>query len=181
MIIQGGSWEHVDFSGRRAHLVPGLYFVTSRRIFTDELGVIDMSPNMDTEPHERVMRAAGSYSAVLTNRQSWIQEKFPEFQDLTFDFDTESVRDRVASVLSNPDRYLELGVAFGECFRRVHPVENFVRQVVERRTWRPSNMPPRSRDSKISLSGPHPKPVPHHHAERVKPERLRCKAFRVSG
>ena len=131
VIVQGSLWDHVNFAGRRAQLVPGQDFATSRRIFTDELGVIDMSPNMDAEPHERVMRAAGSYSVVLTNRQSWIQENFSQFQDLEFEFNAESIRDRVASVLSNPDHYLELGIAFGEHFRNVHPVEDFARRVVE--------------------------------------------------
>jgi len=131
VIVQGDLWDHVDFGGRRASLVPGEDFVTSRRVFADELGVIDMSPNMDTEPHDRVQRAAGSYSLVLSNRQSWIAEEFPGFDEMTFEFEPESIKARIADVLARPERYLELGVAFGERFREVHPMEAFSRRVVE--------------------------------------------------
>ena len=131
VIVQGDLWEHVDFSGRRARLVPGEDFIASRRIFADELGVIDMSPNMDSEPHDRMQRAAGSYSLVLSNKQSWIDNEFPGFDDLTFEFDPASIKARIADVLAHPDRYLELGVGFGEKFREVHPMEAFSRRVVE--------------------------------------------------
>ena len=90
-----------------------------------------MSPNMDTEPHDRVQRAAGSYALVLTNEQGWITRRFPEFLDLTFKFEPDAIRARIADVLARPDRYLELGVAFGEQFREVHPVEAFARRIVE--------------------------------------------------
>ena len=131
VVVQGSYWSHVDFKGRRARLAPGEDFGASRRIFTDELGIIDMSPNIDTEPHDRVQRAAGSYSLVLTNAQSWITDKFPDFRDLTFEFEPDSIKARIADVLARPDRYLELGVAFGERFRHIHPVEGFARRVVE--------------------------------------------------
>ncbi len=86
---------------------------------------------MDSEPHDRMQRAAGSYSLVLSNKQSWIAAEFPGFEEMTFEFDPESIKARVADVLAHPDRYLELGVAFGERFREVHPVEAFCRRVVE--------------------------------------------------
>ena len=131
VIVQGDLWEHVDFAGRRARLVPGQDFQTSRRVFAEELGVIDMSPNMDREPHDRVQRAAGSYSLVLSNKQGWIAEEFPGFEDLTFEFDPDSIKARIADVLAQPQRYLELGVAFGERFREIHPTDAFCRRVVE--------------------------------------------------
>jgi hypothetical protein len=131
VIVRGASWEHVDFTRRKARLYPGQDFDTSNKIFADELGVIDMSPNMDLEPHERVMRAAGSFSLVLTNRQSWLSREFAGFEDMTFEFDPQSIKDRIAGVLANPDRYLDLGVAFGERFRAIHPRDALARQVVE--------------------------------------------------
>lgn len=131
VIVQGANWNHVDFSGRKAQLRPGQDFETSHRIFTDELGVIDMSPNMDSEPHERMMRAAGAFSAALTNRQSWIEKKFDNAPSFTFDFDPESIRERIASVLENPDRHLEVGIEFGERFRQVYPPEELIRRVTE--------------------------------------------------
>ena len=131
VIVQGDLWDHVDFGGRRARLVPGEDFLASRRVFADELGVIDMSPNMDTEPHDRVQRAAGSYSLVVSNKQSWIAGDFPGFEEMTFEFDPESIKERIADIIAQPERYLELGVAFGERFREIHPMEAFSRRVVE--------------------------------------------------
>jgi hypothetical protein len=131
VIVQGDLWDHVDFTGRRARLVPGEDFATSRRIFTDELGVIDMSPNMDSEPHDRMQRAAGSYSLVLSNRQGWIAEEFPGFEAMTFEFHPDSIKARIAEVLAQPERHLELGVAFGERFREVHPAEAFAGRIID--------------------------------------------------
>ncbi len=131
VVVQGSYWSHVDFRDRRARLVPGEDFSESHRVFADELGVIDMSPNIDSEPHDRVQRAAGSYSLVLTNAQGWIATQFPDFQEMTFEFEPDSIKARIADVLAHPDRYLELGVAFGERFREVHPMEAFARRIVE--------------------------------------------------
>jgi hypothetical protein len=131
IIVQGANWEHIDFLGRKARLVSGEDFQTSSRIFTEELGVVDMSPNIDRQPHDRVYRAAGSYSMVLTNRQSWLTESFSEYIDLTFAFDKQSIQEKIADVLSNRDRYLEMAVEFGKRFRAVYPAEAFADRVIE--------------------------------------------------
>ena len=59
VIVQGSLWHHLDFTGRRAQLVEGQDYETSRQVYSGQLGIIDMSPNVDTSPHERVLRAAG--------------------------------------------------------------------------------------------------------------------------
>ena len=117
VVIQGGNWDHVDFAKRKAQLRPGQSYQASRSIFSEQLGVIDMSPNLDTGPHERVMRAAGSFALVLTNHQSWLPAALPGFDELMFDFTVESIAERAADAISHPDRYLERAIAFGEQFR----------------------------------------------------------------
>ena len=131
VIVRGSRWHHVDFSGRRAKLLPGLSFRESSSVYASELGVIDMAANMHTEPHERVQRAAGAYALVVTNRQRWLEDDFPEFRDLAFDFTGESIAAKVADVLENRDKYVEMGLAFGERFRQLHPTEAFVRRIIE--------------------------------------------------
>lgn len=121
VIVQGSFWDHVDFTGRRAQRVEGTDVFASQRIHLDELGIIDMSANVDSWPHDRVQRSAGSYSLVITNEQGWLSRAFPEFTDLTYRFDPGSIADRVNAVLTNPDRFLELSVEFGERFRTVYP------------------------------------------------------------
>ncbi len=131
VIIQGSLWEQVDFGGRRAKLVPGQDFESSRRVFSDELGIIDMSPNLDSGPHERVMRAAGSYACVLTNRQGWLTAALGEFEDLTFEFNPDSIRAKASDAISHPDRFLDLGVAFGERFREVYTRQAYANCIVD--------------------------------------------------
>jgi hypothetical protein len=131
ILVQGSLWEHVDFSRRRAQLVPGQDYEATQQIYCDQLGIIDMSPNVDTAPHERVQRAAGSYAAVLTNRQTWLNEKFPGFEELTFEFDPESIKARASDAIARPGRYIELGIEFGERFRALFPAAEFAARIVE--------------------------------------------------
>jgi hypothetical protein len=129
--VQGSFWRHVDFTGKKARLVDGQNVDASRQILQSELGVVDMSPNVDDWPHDRVQRGAGSFALVLTNRQGWLSQRFPEFKELTFDFAPESIKARVADAIANPGRYLEQAVAFGERFREIYPREEFVSRVVD--------------------------------------------------
>lgn len=131
VVIQGDAWEHLDARGRRAQLVPGQDFASSARIFAEELGIIDMAPNIESAPHDRIARAAGSYSAFLTNRQAWLNEGIPGFDALTFEFTADSIRERVEAALSDPGRFVEFGIAFGERFREHHTEPEFARRLIE--------------------------------------------------
>jgi hypothetical protein len=131
VVVQGDFWQHVDFTGKRAQLVGGRDVDASQQVVQNQLGVIDMSANVDTWPHDRVQRAAGSFSLVLTNRQGWLSERFPGFEGLAFEFDPESIKERVHDAIANPGRYIEQAVAFGERFREVYPRQGFAQRVVE--------------------------------------------------
>lgn len=131
VIVQGSIWEHVDFRGRRAQLVEGQDFDATTRVYSEQLGIIDMSANVDTWPHDRVQRAAGTFLPVLTNRQGWLDRNFPGYDALTFEFNLESIKSRVSEAIDSPERYLELGVAFGERFREVYPREAFANRVID--------------------------------------------------
>ncbi|HSQ79571.1 MAG TPA: hypothetical protein VLU54_00285 [Casimicrobiaceae bacterium] len=130
VIIQGRNWHHLDLRGRKAMLVEGQDYVATRSVYMDQLGIIDMSPNVDSSPHERVQRVAGSYALALTNRQGWLRDNFEGYEDLTFDFTPESIRARVSDVISNPRRYVDLGLAFGERFRTVFDRGAFADRVI---------------------------------------------------
>lgn len=130
VIIQGNAWNHVDFSGRRATLRPGRDFSTSRQVFAEELGVIDMSPNIDLAPHDRVQRAAGAHALVLTNRQSWMDATVPGFSDLQFEFEPRSIAERVDTVLSNPRAAVERAIEFGEAFRGTYTARQAANTIV---------------------------------------------------
>ncbi|MEP6707882.1 MAG: hypothetical protein ABJC05_10195 [Pyrinomonadaceae bacterium] len=129
VIVQGNFWRHLDFSGKRAQLLEGKDVRASHQDLGEQLGVIDMSANVDGWPHDRVQRGAGSFSLVLTNRQGWLCDNFTDFTDLIYEFDTDSIRHRIAEAIAKPDRYLDMAVAFGERFRVIYPRENFAQRV----------------------------------------------------
>lgn len=131
VIVQGTFWHHLDFTGRRAELRPGQSYAETRNIYAHELGIIDMSPNIDSCPHERVQRAAGAYTTVLTNKQSWMNADFPEFPELGFEFTPESIRACVEKAIADPARFVDMGVAFGEQYRTVYSREQFANRVID--------------------------------------------------
>jgi hypothetical protein len=130
VLVQGTLWDHVDFNGRKAQRIEGLDFDATKRTFAEQLGIIDMSPNVDTWPHDRAQRAAGTYATLLTNRQGWLTDKFPGFADLAFEFSHDSIKSRVGDAIARPDHYLDLGVAFGERFREFYTRDAFANRIV---------------------------------------------------
>jgi hypothetical protein len=116
--VHGFNWNHVNFSGKRARLIPTADYNVSRSLMKDALGVIDMSPNTGTTPHDRVRRAFGSYTLCLSNEQECFERVFPMQDQFCFRFDKESLRSRVADVLANPKRYVELGIHLSEVYRK---------------------------------------------------------------
>ena len=129
VVVQGDRWDHIDFSNARARLTPSEDYNDARRIFTDELGIIEISPNNDTGPHERLWRAAGTWSLGLTNRQSWLESEFDGLTDISFDYSNDAIQSRVSDVLAHPDRYIELGMEFGAQFRKVYSTQRFVEKI----------------------------------------------------
>lgn len=126
VVIQGSRWEHLDRSGARAEIIPAQDFGPTAAVFRSQLGVIDISPNLDSSCHDRMMRAAGSSSFVLSNRSSWLGGLLPELNEAAFEFDPEHIRHSVETVLAHPDRFVELGLEYGRVYRQRHTPEGFV-------------------------------------------------------
>ena len=116
--VHGYNWDHLKFESRRAKLVPVGDFATSRQLIKGALGIIDMSPNTGLVPHERPRRAFGAFTLCLTNKQEYFTNNFADHQSFTFDFTKEAIQEKVAEVLGNPKRYVELGIDVAEQFRR---------------------------------------------------------------
>jgi hypothetical protein len=131
VIIQGRSWDHIDFSNKKAVCLPAINYEKSTDAFLNQFGVIDISPNTSSLPHDRVYRAAGSYTLCITNKQTWFTNKFAGFEQLTYEFNKESIQETVNNVLKNPEESQDMAIAFGEHFRRVWTEEKSVEQLVE--------------------------------------------------
>jgi len=123
--IHGFNWEHVDFQGRRAKLVPFADFNTSDGLIRNSLAQLDMSPNTELLPHERTARAFDAFTVCLTNEQRFFRDNFSQHADFSFRFEVESLQNKVADVLANPARYVELGVELGTEFQQRYPGENW--------------------------------------------------------
>jgi hypothetical protein len=114
--VHGVKWEHVDFRGKRAKLVPGGDYESSKQLISRSLALLDMSPNTGLAPHDRPLRAMGAYTLCLTNEQQWFAERFEHATDFMFRFNRDHIRAKVADILANPKRYVELGVEVADTF-----------------------------------------------------------------
>ena len=128
--IRGNNWEHVNFSGKRATYVNECDFTKSTQYIRDSLGLIDMSPNTASHPHDRVMRAYGAHTVCLTNRQDFLSE-LPNSKRLSFMFADESLPERIEYLLAHRSEAVELGAEVADCYRERHPTEATVRKLLD--------------------------------------------------
>jgi len=115
--IHGFNWEHMDFTRRRATFVPGGDYTASRQLILDSLGMIDMSPNTQLAPHDRVMRAFGLHTFCLTNEQRFFTDNFKNPETFCYKFDRDELREKVANVLARPKDHVEIGRALAAEFQ----------------------------------------------------------------
>ncbi|MDB5803960.1 MAG: hypothetical protein JWN73_1282 [Betaproteobacteria bacterium] len=118
--IFGDFWDHVDFTGRRAVHLPGRSYFDTRQLISDSLCVLDMSPNTQSAPHERFLSAIGRHTLCLTNTQKYYEDNYARAGEMMFDFDAESIRERVAGVLARPAQAVELGAEIAAQGRARH-------------------------------------------------------------
>jgi hypothetical protein len=130
--IIGKNWEHVNDSKSVATFSNDLNFSQhSKQIFANELGLIDMTPNVDLNVHDRFCRAAGNYAFILTNQSTWMQENIPEFNDYTYTFDSEQFENKVAFLLANKELVVEQGRLLGEYAQERIKSTAFVNPLIE--------------------------------------------------
>jgi hypothetical protein len=124
--VHGECWEHLDFSGRKAKLIPYGNYVRSSQLMKDALCVIDMPPNTRSYPHERYVRCASRYTLCLTSHNDLLEQQFAPFGQPMFEYTPDSIRAHMAAVLENPARHVEIGRAVGHEFARLYPRNGLV-------------------------------------------------------
>ena len=129
--IIGTHWDHLDFAGKRVTHINECNYAESTRLIRDSLGVIDMSPNTGLAPHDRPCRAFGAYTLCVTNEQEFFKQTLPHFQDFSFRFDRESFQDKVADVLANPARSVDIGIEVALAFRQTNSPDAVIRQLID--------------------------------------------------
>jgi hypothetical protein len=129
--IHGFNWEHFDFSRRRATFVPGGDYTESRARIIDSLGIVDVSPNTQRAPHDRAMRAFGLCTLCLTNEQRFFKEQFTNSAMFSYRFEKDHLAAKIADVVANPKRYVELGLNVAEQFRYSRRPEDFAQFMLD--------------------------------------------------
>jgi hypothetical protein len=119
--IRGNNWGHLDINGKKATYIDDCNYVDSIRLIRNSLGMIDVSPNTASMPHDRVMRAYGSHTLCLTNSGQSFTRKLPYEDELTFSFDKESFQSRVAGLLADKSAAVDKGISVTEAFKKLNP------------------------------------------------------------
>lgn len=121
--IRGNDWHHVNFAGRRATYVDRCDYAESIGLIRSSLGLIDMSANTASCPHDRVMRAFGAKTLCLTNAGQQFFRGLPYEEQFTFRYEGDCLRERVAYLLANKKQAVEHGIETAEAFRKANPPE----------------------------------------------------------
>jgi hypothetical protein len=141
--IRGNNWEHLDFTGKKATYIDECDYTKSIGLVRESLGLIDVSPNTVTRPHDRLMRAYGAHTFCLTNEQTFLQE-LPHFDRLTFRFEKENLQQQVAYLLNHQADALEMGVEIAAAYKVKHPRIATVTKLLEYSSFvRLDNLPQR--------------------------------------
>jgi spore maturation protein CgeB len=90
-----------------------------------------MHPNTDLGAHERFFLALGAGSMPVTDRNTYIEQAFPELLPYTFDFTPGSVTAALERVVENPKVALELARATRERARPIYGMEQTAAKIVE--------------------------------------------------
>jgi len=128
--IRGVNWDHIDFEGKRARRDPDSNYARTRNLLDQAVAIVDMSPNTECGPHDRVLRAAGRYTAFLTNRSRFFSENFSDADTFTFRFEPDSIRDRVDLALSRPRDMVAKGIDQAHRMRELLTVDRYVEQMI---------------------------------------------------
>lgn len=130
VVIRGRAWEHVDFRGHKATYDADSSIAKTSRLMDDTLAVIDMSPNTQDGPHDRICRAAGSGTAFLTNRQEFLYSLLSDADRFMFRFEPEEIRRCIEHYLERPREAAELGLEQSRTLRQAFSEEPFVERLL---------------------------------------------------
>jgi hypothetical protein len=129
--IIGSHWDHINQSNTRATFLPGKSFIDSLIFYKESLGVIDMSPNVTTDFHDRVTRCAETYTFALTNQTQAMQRYFPDIYPYLYEFNSQSIESQVDYALTHPEHIIEMGQLLGRQYREHFPSQAITQQMID--------------------------------------------------
>lgn len=128
--IRGNNWDHIDFSGKRAQYVDDCDYAKSIGLIRNSFGMIDISPNTTSIPHDRPLRAYGSHTFCLTNEQQFL-EGLPHQDRLSFRFEKGHLEQQIAYLLDHREKALEMGISVAANYKQQHPQEQLIQHMLD--------------------------------------------------
>lgn len=126
VIIRGRFWEHVDFRGKRATYDPNSDMASTQALIDQAPAIVDMSPNTQHTPHDRIRRAIGRGTAFLTNRQQFLDAVMPSPERCSFAFERTAIQLLVEHYVEHPREAIELGLEQARILRAVFDEQPYV-------------------------------------------------------
>ncbi|MBI5108762.1 MAG: hypothetical protein HZA62_08430 [Rhodocyclales bacterium] len=132
VIVRGRNWDHVNFTGRRATYDPSSDMAATLALIDQAPAMLDMSPNTQRAPHDRIWRAMGRRTAFLTNRQEFLDAALGlSASRCSFSFERSAIRTLVEHYVERPQDAIDLGL---EQVRTLSPLLDESRYVDSLRT-----------------------------------------------
>lgn len=126
IIVRGRFWDHVDFRGKRATYDPNSDVASTLPMIDRAPAVIDMSPNTQHSPHNRIWQAVGRGTAFLTNRLQYFDGLLPSADRCTFAFEPEAIHNLVENYVLHPKEAVDLGLEQARVLRPAFDESRYV-------------------------------------------------------
>ncbi len=130
-IVCGSRWEHLNISNRTGTYVPVSDYAYTDQLIADSLAVVHVSPNTSHGIHDRQLRAIAHGTACLSNRQRFVSDSYNLNDEIVYDFDTDSLRDKIEWVLANKEEVVRQGMGRPDSYRQKFHISNFYNQIIK--------------------------------------------------
>lgn len=120
--LWGHNWDGFDAKGRKMRYMGGCDYGKTTALMDSAMAVIDMSPNTQYNPHDRILKCIGRSTLFISNQQEFMDEWAITELAQPYRFSLESIRQRVEEALVNPIHTVERGLALtGKCRAFINP------------------------------------------------------------
>jgi hypothetical protein len=131
VIIRGKSWGHLDFSGRRATYDPDSDMGRTQRLIDQAPALVDMSPNTQSSTHDRIRRAAGRWTAFLTDETEFLMAHFNLPHRFTFKLEPDSIQAIVSQYIDRPQDAIEMGIEQSRRLRQIYDEDQYIDAITQ--------------------------------------------------
>ncbi len=129
--VFGNAWEHIDTGRAKAIFHGALDYPKLEARLATATASLTVNPNIDLSAHDRFFTAIGAGIMPLSDRNSYIAERFPEALPYSFDFSPGSIAAALEKVFDAPETALEAARAMRERTRASDGVEHAAAAILE--------------------------------------------------